>query len=119
MGDMTRHFNRGEFVCPCGCGADGISKDLVDNLEHARNSVGVPFVINSGIRCAKHNAEVGGKENSAHLRGLAADIACTDSHARYLMLQDFVGRFKRIEVKDRWLHVDVDKTLPQEVVFVH
>jgi hypothetical protein len=118
MGDLSTNFDRAEFACKCGCGLDAISKDLVDNLQHARTILGIPFAIDSGIRCAKHNAAVGGKSNSAHLRGLAADIACTNDHIRYLMLWDFIRRFRRIEIGDTWLHIDIDTSLPQEVVFL-
>ena len=33
------------------------------------------MAVNSGYRCPEHNKEVGGKEDSAHLKGLAADVS--------------------------------------------
>ena len=116
MGDLSKNFSRSEFACPC-CGKDDISQDLIDNLQLARDAIGLPFKINSGVRCVKHNAEVGGEPNSAHLRGMAADIQCLDSHTRFRMLFDFIRRFKRIEIRETWLHVDIAKDLSQEVVF--
>lgn len=118
MGDLTEHFSRNEFACKCGCGFDQIDPYLVNGLEHSRKSTGLPYQINAGCRCPKHNTEVGGKPNSAHLRGLAADISCLDGHSRYIMLNDLLRRFKRIEVGSTWLHVDIDLSLPQEVIFL-
>ena len=118
MGDLTRSFDRSEFACKCGCGADDISLLLVTKLQGARDALAIPFVIDSGVRCAKHNAAVGGKENSAHLRGKAADIHCEDSHTRYLMVQYLVGKFARLEIGVNWIHVDIDESLPQEVLFL-
>lgn len=118
MGNFSPHFDRIEFACKCGCGFNNISRELVDLLENVRVQTGLPLHINAGCRCVAHNAAVGGKPNSAHLRGLAADIACTDNHTRYVLLFALIGVFKRIEVGSTWLHVDVDKSLPQEVAFL-
>jgi zinc D-Ala-D-Ala carboxypeptidase len=117
MGDLTRSFSRNEFACPC-CGKDDISLLLVTKLQGARDALAIPFMINSGVRCEKHNREKGGKDNSAHLRGMAADIACSDSHTRYKMVQYLIGKFARLEVGSTWIHVDVDESLPQEVLFL-
>lgn len=69
-----RFFTREEFTCPC-CGQVHINCGLVVLLDLARTAAGVPFRVNSGWRCPKHNKEVGGAENSRHLLGLAADVA--------------------------------------------
>lgn len=50
---------------------------LLTLLDKARTIAGVPFVITSGMRTVAENEAAGGVPNSAHLRGLAADIACT------------------------------------------
>lgn len=76
-----KHFQEKEFVCKC-CGrlpADEHEnmEALVDNvLDPARERYGKPTKVNSGYRCPKHNAEVGGARASQHLRGEAADITC-------------------------------------------
>lgn len=36
----------------------------------------MPLTINSGYRCETHNRAVGGKPNSEHTKGKAADITC-------------------------------------------
>lgn len=74
MGDLSEHFSRSEFACKCGCGFDNISTELITVLEDIRTYFGVPVKINSGCRCEKHNAKVGGVQNSQHVQGIAADI---------------------------------------------
>lgn len=75
MGDISTHFNRDEFACKCGCGFDTVDAELVTVLEDLRARLrGKPIKINSACRCVRHNAKVGGAENSVHRTGKAADI---------------------------------------------
>lgn len=73
MGDLRKDFSRREFACRC-CGAYVHSDALLDLLQTIRDAIGHPIKIISGTRCKKHNAEVGGVANSAHLTGEGADI---------------------------------------------
>jgi uncharacterized protein YcbK (DUF882 family) len=73
-------FKGEEFICKCGeCKiipnslAVAIAQ-LKDRLVTIRKALRKPVIINSAIRCAKHNKAVGGAENSKHLLGRAADI---------------------------------------------
>lgn len=80
-------------------------------LQPLRDAVKRPIVITSGYRSEKLNEFVGGKSNSYHRLGLAADLRCsTDSEARamfqVLKKNPYVDcvlyeRGKR----SRWLHV--------------
>lgn len=80
MGDMTRHFDRREFRCLCGCGKDDISPELVNKLEEiyqycSKLPTGCKcIIVNSGCRCSKHSVAVGGYANDAHTCSIAADI---------------------------------------------
>ncbi|MCW1830249.1 D-Ala-D-Ala carboxypeptidase family metallohydrolase [Enterobacter asburiae] len=74
MGDLSKHFSRSEFACHCGCKFDSISPELITVLEDARAHFCAPVKINSGYRCEKHNAKIGGVTNSPHVQGIAADI---------------------------------------------
>ena len=49
----------------------------MDMAQTIRDALGVPVRVNSGCRCAKHNAKVGGVKNSKHTLGLAADLSCS------------------------------------------
>ena len=73
MGDLTRHFDRKEYSCPC-CGLNKVSPVLAKYVEIIRTEINVPINIISGTRCEKHNEEVGGVPDSSHLGGYAADI---------------------------------------------
>lgn len=72
---FSKHFSAKEFSCKCGCGYVYKNDALLAALEDVRQHFGGrPVIINSGCRCRAHNREVGGKENSRHLYGEAADI---------------------------------------------
>lgn len=114
---MTPHFKRSEFACPC-CGENQIQLAFVLKLERIRVEAGVPFVVNSGYRCAKHNASLGSKPNSAHREGLAVDLAVTTSGARYVILDAaFTYDIPRIGIGETFIHLDISTKLPQMVAF--
>jgi len=69
---MTKNFALIEFACPC-CGVAKVDSRLPDALQELRDTLGTPIIINSGYRCFKHNAAVGGAKHSLHLNGMAAD----------------------------------------------
>lgn len=109
-----KYFSLREFACPC-CGRAEMKDDFLVMLDRARELAGVPFVITSGFRCEKHNREVGGKPDSAHTRGYAADIAVRDSRTRALIVEAlFRVGFRRIGIdfKRGFIHVDCDPTKP-------
>ena len=78
---ISKHFNREEFTCKCGCGQDTVDKVLIDVLEDVREHFAVPVIITNGNRCSKHNAEVGGVKDSQHTKGRAADIQVKGIHS--------------------------------------
>ncbi|MGV4453154.1 YcbK family protein, partial [Ornithobacterium rhinotracheale] len=49
-------------------------RELAQNLQVLRNYLGKPIIVNSGYRSVAHNRKIGGKVNSQHLQGKAADI---------------------------------------------
>lgn len=66
-----------------------------------------------------HNRQVKGASNSAHLSGEAVDIQCNTSYLRFKILYHAINfGIKRIEIGSNWVHVDINKTLPQEVIFL-
>jgi hypothetical protein len=90
----------------------------MDPLNRARDIAGIPFKVNSAHRCKKHNAAVRGRPSSAHLTGLAIDIAFRSKRERFLILKGLImAGFTRIGIYDTFFHVDVDKTKDQEVAW--
>ena len=120
MGDMTAHFSRSEFSCKCGCGLSGIHLDLVKKLECVRERFGMPIRVTSGMRCRKHNKKIAGSsEYSAHLFGLAADLACTDSSTRHSLLPIVLDEFNRVGIAKDFIHVDLDWMKDRDVVWTY
>ncbi|MBF0516964.1 MAG: peptidase M15, partial [Nitrospirae bacterium] len=76
--------------------------------------------ITSGCRCVSHNKAVGGKSDSAHLKGLAVDIAIDNSHERYLVTKAAItAGIERLGIGTSLIHLDIDKDKQQEVVWLY
>ena len=119
--DALRYFKPSEFSCKCGCGAgpSEMLRDFLVRLENAREVAGIPFVISSGFRCAKHNKFVSGVSDSAHTLGLAADILVAGSEARHKILASVIKFFPRVGIDKHFIHVDFDLTKPNPSVFLY
>jgi uncharacterized protein YcbK (DUF882 family) len=125
MGDVTNNFSRDEFKCPC-CGLNKTNDSVIRKLQELRDAVcveagrDVSFIIHSGTRCEKHNKEVGGKPNSAHLDGDGIDIRCNDGNLRYII--DGCARklgYRRIGIARGFVHVDQSRRLPQDNLWLY
>lgn len=100
------HFKLSEFDCKCGCGRNNMDEKFLLMLDRARAMAGVPFVIESGSRCPKRNAEVGSKSKN-HIEGKASDIRVSDGQARGKILKGlYLAGFKRIGLIGKVLNVD-------------
>lgn len=127
MGDMTPHFSRREFACRCGCGFDRINWALIKMLEEVRVELGEPIVITSGCRCVQHNAAEGGSRRSAHLRGMAADVAIPSRNYRARWAQavhviaDLKGLSARLGIGHGpdFEHIDIDTVLRRPLEWVY
>ncbi len=73
----TQHFKKSELCCKC-CGIGGVKSELVAVLELVRLRFNKPVIVTSPFRCLDHNKAVGGKPNSKHVLGKAADIVVKD-----------------------------------------
>ena len=51
---------------------------LSEFLQQVRNELHLPIIVNSAYRSKEVNEAVGGVSSSYHVRGLAADIRCSD-----------------------------------------
>lgn len=114
-----KYFQKDEFKCKC-CGENKVDERLIEKLDKARELAKVAFKIVSGYRCEKHNAEVGGAKNSAHLKGLAADIAVNGPQERYRILKALLASgFTRIGIGKTFIHVDMDKSLIEQIIWLY
>lgn len=97
----------------------GLDPEFVAKLDWARGRAGVPFVITSGKRTPEQNERAMGVDASAHIKGLAVDLRCSDSQVRFKMVNALLlAGFKRIGIYDKHVHCDLDPDLPQEVCWV-
>lgn len=121
MPKIGKYFDDSEFACKCGCGRKDIDIFLVDRLDTLREQLGRPMKITSGCRCERHNASVGGKSNSAHLRGLAVDIEAASGRERYEILSRIfrLMMFSRVGIAKTFIHVDIDMSLPKQRLWLY
>lgn len=109
-GQITAHFGRTEFECPCGCPDQKIAVNLVAKLEEVRAALGEPIRVTSGYRCRAYQEDLArrgyetAKGISQHELGNAADIT-TDAMASLQAL--VVKRFKAVGVARTFIHVDL------------
>lgn len=73
------------------------------------------YRLTSGKRSPEHNKAVGGVDKSAHVMGIAADVAHDGDIIKAMKLAYWLGRlgFERVGFYDRHIHFDSDKSLPQ------
>jgi len=116
---QTQNFDSDEFRCSC-CGIEDMNVDFISKLQRARDIAGVPFIINSGYRCAKHNAEVGGTLGSSHLIGRAADISVYGAMKRFTILSALLeAGLTRIGIRQDFIHVDIDERKTEKAVWLY
>lgn len=114
------YFTDDEFRCKCGnCPVRPPDASLLNRLNQLRSAYGKPIYISSGWRCEAYNAKVGRVKDSAHLTGKAADIFCTGSRDRYLLLFHSIGLFNRIGIGQTFIHLDVDENKDKEVIWLY
>ena len=117
---LSKNFLRSEFACKCGCGKDNISETLVNQLQRARDLLGVSIIVTSGCRCLTWNSHEGGSDTSAHLDGLASDIVVHSNETRYLLVCALLNSgFQRIGLGEGFVHVDVDYNRPTPSMFLY
>lgn len=120
MTSPFKYFTWSEFDSPDqpGSGQAKMSEDFIRRLDRVRAAVGFPMLITSGYRTEAHNAKVGGVPGSAHTKGLAADIrAITDGQKRAIARAAIAQGIKRIGWGATFIHLDIDGTKPQGVVW--
>jgi len=103
-GDRWPHFAPREIACRC-CGEICVWPEALDALERLRTAINRPLHIDSGHRCALHNARVGGAPMSLHKR-LAFDIALNRHDPRALAMAARAAGFTGFGFGQTFLHLD-------------
>ncbi len=115
-----RYFKPHKFDSPDkpGSGKLNMKRKFMFTLDMIRFMVGVPMHENSGFRTAAYNKKIKGNPNSAHLRGWGADIRARNSRIRFLIFEAAVKLgVRRIGIAKTFIHLDMDPSLPQEVLW--
>lgn len=100
-----KYFKLDEFKCKC-CGQAKMDDTFLSMIDDARDIAGIPFKINSGYRCPKHNKEVGSTSKN-HTSGKAADISATTGPARFKIISALLDAgFTRIGIARTFIHAD-------------
>jgi uncharacterized protein YcbK (DUF882 family) len=121
---MWENFPPNEIVCKCL--DDCVMKDatmmdtgVLDDIQIIRQILNRPVVITSALRCAEYNKAIGGKPDSAHVKGLALDIYCPTSRERFELYDRLRPLFNRIGIGKDFIHVDADESKSQNVMWVY
>lgn len=113
--DKVKYFGKAEFRCNCnGKYCDGFPAEpdpkLVRVADRVREHFGAAALISSGVRCEKHNANVGGVSNSRHLYGKAMDFCISGKRAAdvlvYVQAQPEIRYAYAIDAN--YVHMDVE-----------
>jgi len=111
-----QHFSVSEFDSPDAPGSgDNMHPGTLKALDLARKRTGKAYIITSGYRTPAHNAQVGGVDESAHVRGFAADISIegwTEAEVTQLIADLTAVGFRRIGRARTFIHADNDPDKP-------
>lgn len=113
--DDIEYFEKSEFACKCGkryCNGypAEMSEKLVKNADKTRKYFGKSITVSSGLRCEKHNANVGGVSNSRHRTGKAMDFCVAGKTASQVLayVQKLDGIRYAYAIDGSYVHMDVD-----------
>ncbi len=114
--DTLTHFKAHEFKHP-----ELMSRFFLRVLDDLRDRCDFAFEITSDGRTVEENRKAGGAKNSAHLRGLAVDIKIPDSRRRFILLREVMNNpaIQRVGIGKTFIHIDIDKDLPQMVTWLY
>lgn len=87
-------------------------------LDKVREEAGIPLVLNCAYRSREHDIAKGRSGNSAHTKGKAVDIRCSQGSTCFRIVSAALKcGITRIGIGNGFVHLDNDKALPQGVIF--
>ena len=90
---------------------------VIENLEHTieqldelRRLYGQPIIITSGYRCPALNKAVGGKPNSQHVKGQAADLKWDENLLQFIIDNYHYDQLiEETSKRTKWIHISFNK----------
>lgn len=90
---------------------------VIENLEHTieqldelRRLYGHPIIITSGYRCPALNKAVGGKPNSQHVKGQAADLKYDPELLQFIIKNFHYDQLiEETSKRSKWIHISFNK----------
>ena len=115
----SKYFAPQEFKrCSPSCSIEDMDQKFLDTLDALRAQAGIPLVLNCAYRSVAHDRAKGRSGDSAHTRGLAADIRCNAGATRMKIVRAALALgITRIGIGSSFVHVDIDKSLPQDTIW--
>lgn len=113
--DDIEYFKKAEFACKCGgkhCTGypAEMNQKVVKAADKVRKHFGQPVTVSSGLRCAKHNTNVGGVSNSRHKLGKAMDFCVKGKTSAQVLA--YVSQLPEIryayKIDGSYVHMDVE-----------
>lgn len=116
-----KYFKPSEFEkCVPSCSQDDCDDVALLRLDELRSYCRFPIKLNSAYRSKEYEKQKGRSGNGSHTRGLAFDIACTDSHKRCIILANaFTVGFHRVGIAKNFIHLDCDSSLSPAVCWLY
>lgn len=74
---LSDNFSSSEFICRCkhsNCNHSFLYKKSLDSSQLLRRYLNVGLSVTNGHRCQLHNTDVGGVDDSYHMKGHAVDF---------------------------------------------
>lgn len=115
----SKYFAPAEFKrCTPSCSIEDMDQRFLNTLDAIRALAGIPLVLKCAYRSVAWDKAKGRTGNSAHTKGLAADIRCNSSATRWKIVTAALALgIRRIGIGKSYVHVDIDGALPQDVVW--
>lgn len=110
-----KYFDRSEFKCQCGgkyCNGfqNEPQEKLIKVADKVRAHFNAKITVSSGVRCTRHNANVGGVSNSRHLTGKAMDFCVAGKTAAQVLahVQTYPEIRYAYAIDNSFVHMDIN-----------
>lgn len=116
---MAKYFTETEFnYCTPSCSIKDMNSHFINLLDNIRERAGIPFILTCAYRSREWDLKKGRSGNSAHTKGLAVDIKYNSSADAFKIIESamYFG-IKRIGIGRTFIHLDMDDSLPQNVIW--